>query len=262
MPRVDAVGGSSAGIIVNNQVKAASLFRGVPEDAFAKSVKPMFLNIQKELGVPLIVINDGDVTALAGAMSLKHNAILGVAMGSSEAAGYLNAKGRIIGYLSELAFAPVDFSENAAGDSWSKDVGVGALYFSQQAVNKLALASGFKFPAEMLLPERLKSVQQKAEKGDKKAQDVFATIGVYLGYTVPHYADYYDFENMLILGRVTSGLGGELLIAKAQDVMKKGFPDVAERIKLQVPDEKSRRVGQAVAAASLPQINKGKTTRG
>jgi predicted NBD/HSP70 family sugar kinase len=258
MPRVDAVGGSSAGIIVNNQVKAASLFRAVPDDAFAKSVKPMFLNIQKELGVPLIVINDGDVTALAGAMSLKHNAILGVAMGSSEAAGYLNSKGRILGYLSELAFAPVDFGENAAGDSWSQDVGVGALYFSQQAVNKLALTAGFPFPAEMLLPERLKLVQDKAEKGDKNAQDVFVTIGVYLGYTVPHYADYYDFENMLVLGRVTSGLGGELLIAKAQDVLKKEFPDIAERIKLRVPDEKSRRVGQAVAAASLPEIGRNK----
>ena len=256
MPRVDAIGGSSAGIIVNNQIKVASLFRAVPDDAFARSIKPMFINIGNELGVPLVVINDGDVTALAGAMSLKRNAMLGVAMGSSEATGYLNAKGCIMGYLSELAFTSVDFNENAAADVWSGDIGVGALYFSQQAVNRLALTAGFVFPEKMPLPERLIQVQKKADRGDRKAQEIFVTIGVYLGYTVPHYAEYYEFENLLVLGRVTSGSGGELLMAKAQDVLKHEFPDVAERVMLHVPDEKSRRIGQAVAAASLPELKK------
>ena len=87
LPRVDAIGGSSAGIYVDNQVKVASLFRSIPIDEFNKVVKPMFLKIQKEWGVPVVVINDGDVTALAGAMSLEQNAMLGIAMGSSEAAG-------------------------------------------------------------------------------------------------------------------------------------------------------------------------------
>jgi predicted NBD/HSP70 family sugar kinase len=254
MPRVDAIGGSSAGIYVDNQVKVASLFRSVPDEQFKTVITPMFQKIQQEWGVPLVVINDGDVTALAGAMSLQKHAMLGIAMGSSEAAGYLSPQGHIMGYLNELAFGPVDFNENAIIEEWSGDRGVGALYFSQQAVNKLAPAAGITFPDEMLLPERLKIVQGKADDGDQAAQRIFETIGVYLGYTLPHYAEYYDFENILILGRVTSGRGGEIILQKAKEVLTQEFPELAEQITLHVPDEKSRRVGQAVAAASLPKI--------
>ncbi|MCE9613557.1 MAG: ROK family protein [Lentisphaerae bacterium] len=255
LPRVDAIGGSSAGAIVANRIKIASLFRSVPPEKFASAVTPIFENIQKVFGVPLVVVNDGDVTALAGALSLKMNAILGVAMGSSEAAGYLDPAGRITGELHELAFAPVDFNPNATPDEWSGDRGVGALYFSQQAVNRLAPAAGFSFPRDLPLPERLKLVQEKADAGDKPAQAVFDTIGTYLGYTIAHYADYYDFKHLLILGRVTSGQGGEVLFATARRTLHEQFPQLAERIQVHVPDEKSRRVGQAVAAASLPALH-------
>lgn len=254
MPRVDAIGGSSAGIYVDNQPKVASLFRSVPPEQFEAVIKPMFRNLQKTWGVPLVVINDGDVTALAGAMSLKKNAMLGIAMGSSQAVGYLDPQGSITGDLNELAFAPVDFNEQAAADEWSGDTGVGALYFSQQAVNKLAPAAGMTFQADLPLPERLKVVQGKANDGDPAAERIFETIGVYLGYTLPYYADYYDYENVLILGRVTSGRGGEIIVGKAKEVMAQEFSAEAERITLYVPDETSRRVGQSVAAASLPEI--------
>ncbi len=254
MPRVDAIGGSSAGIYIANQPRIASLFRSIPADRFETVIKPMFLNLQKEWNVPLVVINDGDVTALAGAMSVKKNAVLGIAMGSSEAVGYLNPDGRITGYMNELAFAPVDFHEQAAADEWSGDIGVGALYFSQQAVNKLAPAAGISFPPEMLLPERLNIVQAKANDGDPAAERIFETIGVYLGCTLPYYAEYYDYEHLLLLGRVTSGRGGEIILHKAKEVLSQEFPDEMERIMLHVPDEESRRVGQAVAAASLPDI--------
>jgi predicted NBD/HSP70 family sugar kinase len=187
-------------------------------------------------------------------MSLGCTAILGIAMGSSEAAGYLDRQGRILGWLSELAFAPVDFSAQAVGDEWSGDRGIGALYFSQQAVNKLASAAGLRFPAEMKLPERLKAVQQRADAGEAPAQRIFETIGVYLGYAIPHYADFYDMAHMLILGRVMSGQGGDIIMLKAREVLEREFPDVARRVALHLPDEKSRRVGQAVAAASLPAI--------
>jgi hypothetical protein len=59
---------------------------------------------------------------------------------------------------------------------------------------------------------------------------------------------------MLILGRVTTGTGGDIVLARARDVLKAEFPDLAKRIQLHVPDEKSRRIGQAVAAASLPVV--------
>ncbi len=254
MPRVDAIGGSSAGIFIANQPKIASLFRSVPEETFDKVIKPMFLKLQQEWNVPLVIINDGDVTALAGSLSLQRDAMLGIAMGSSEAVGYLNPEGRITGYLNELAFAPVDFNDQAVVDEWSGDYGVGALYFSQQAVNKLAPAAGISFPDDMLLPERLKIVQDKVNNGDQSAEQIFETIGVYLGYTLPHYAEYYEYDNLLMLGRVTSGRGGEIILHQAKKVLSQEFPEIYERITLHVPDEQSRRVGQAVAAASLPEI--------
>ncbi len=251
LPRVDAIGGSSAGIIVDNEIRVASLLRAIPKKLYPQAAG-VFKRIAKEWGVPLVVMNDGDVTALAGALSLRQKGMLGIAMGSSEAAGFMDKKGRILGWLNEFAFVPVDYNPAAAADEWSGDRGVGSLYFSQQAVNKLLPAAGIEVPKEMGLPERLKEVQTLMAKNDPRAAKIYETIGVYLGYTIPHYADFYDFDHMLILGRVTTGKGGDLVLAKAREVLQKEFPEVAARIQIHVPDEKSRRVGQAVAAASLP----------
>ncbi|NQU09990.1 ROK family protein [bacterium] len=254
LPRVDAIGGSSAGVIVGNRVMVASLFRSVPADRFDRDVRPLFLRLREQWGVSLEVLNDGDVTALAGGLSLGVTSVLGIAMGSSEAAGYLDAGGRLTGWLNELAFAPVDYQRQAAADEWSGDRGVGAQYFSQQAVNKLLSAAGITVPAGQGLPERLKTVQDLMAQDDPRAARVFETIGVYLGYAIPHYADFYDLRHLLVLGRVSSGRGGDRLVATARRVLAGEFPELAERIELHVPDEKSRRVGQAVAAASLPEI--------
>jgi predicted NBD/HSP70 family sugar kinase len=252
---VDAIGGSSAGVIVNNKVMVSSLFRAVPLAQFEKA-RNIFLRIRDEWDVPLEVVNDGDVTALAGAMALKAGGMLGLAMGSSEAAGYLNPKGRMTGGLSELAFAPVDYNPQAVADEWSGDRGVGALYFSQQAVNKLLPAAGISLPDEMGLPDRLMEVQKLMAKGDARAERIYETIGVYLGYTIPHYADFYAFGHIEILGRVTTGKGGDIMLGKARAVLEAEFPETAAKVQLHVPDEKNRRVGQAVAAASLPVIEK------
>ncbi|QHI69330.1 ROK family protein [Tichowtungia aerotolerans] len=254
LPRVDAIGGSAAGAYVDNMAKYASLFRSVPADAFHEHIRPIFLNLAREWNVPFEVLNDGEVTALAGAMSLKEHSLLGIAMGSSEATGFVNEESLFTGNYNELAYVPVDFNPDAAIDPIADDIGCGAQYFSQQAVAKLAPEAGFDFPEEMLFPERLKAVQEKANEGDPAALDIFTTIGIYLGYTLPHYKELYDFKNVLILGRVTSGRGGEVIIEKTQEVLNKEFPELAGEIALHVPDEKSRRVGQAVAAASLPNI--------
>jgi predicted NBD/HSP70 family sugar kinase len=178
--------------------------------------------------------------------------MLGIAMGSSEAAGFMDKKGRILGWLNELAFAPVDHNPNAPADEWSGDRGVGVLYFSQQAVNKLLPAAKIKLPKKMGLPERLKEVQKLMAKGDARAKKIYETIGVYLGYALAHYAEFYDFNDVLILGRVTTGKGGDIIMTQAREVLAAEFPGVAAKIQIHVPDEKSRRVGQAVAAASLP----------
>jgi predicted NBD/HSP70 family sugar kinase len=253
LPRVDAIGGSSAGIIIRNQVRIASLFRSVPEALFESKVKNIFDRLAEEWGVPFEVINDGEVTALAGMLSLGEPGVLGVAMGSSEAAGFLDREGHIPGWLDELAFAPVDMNSAAVTDEWSGDSGVGANYFSQQAVNRLALAAGLSFPADMKLPERLKEVQSLAGRGNIPAARVFESIGITLGYTIPWYEVFYGFKNLLVLGRVMSGTGGTIIVDKANEILAAEFPATAARVRIHLLDEKSRRVGQAVAAASLPE---------
>jgi predicted NBD/HSP70 family sugar kinase len=252
MPRVDAIGGSSAGIYVDNRAMIASLFRAIPKDDFG-GVREMFLRIRDELGVPLEIINDGDVTALAGAMSLEDDAVLGIAMGSSLAAGYVSPEGTIMGWLNELAFTPVDYAPGAAVDEWSQDRGVGAPYFSQQCVFRLAPAAGIDIPEDVTDAEKLKVVQAELEAGHEGARRIWETIGVYLGYAVAHYADFYDIRHMLILGRVTSGSGGDIILDRAREVIAAEFPELSH-INIQLPDEKSRRVGQSIAAASLPAL--------
>ena len=255
LPRLDAIGGSSAGVFIDNRPMAASLFRSIPADRFDE-IRNLFLRIGDEFGVPLQVVNDGDVTALAGAMSLEATGVLGIALGSSEAGGYVNSEGAITGWLNELAFAPVDYDPRAAVDEWSGDCGVGALYFSQQCVFRLAAKAGMGLPAGATKAEMLREVQGHLEAGHAGAAKIWQGIGICLGYGVAHYADFYDLKHVLIMGRVTSGRGGELILRGAEEVLRSEFPQLAPRITIRLPDERSRRVGQAIAAASLPELRR------
>jgi predicted NBD/HSP70 family sugar kinase len=258
MPRVDAIGGSSAGVYVNNRVMIASLFRGVPKDRFDEA-RNMFVRIREELGVPLEIVNDGEVTALAGSMSLEDNGVLGIALGSSEAGGYVTSSGNITGWLNELAFAPVDYSPHAPVDEWSGDRGCGARYFSQQCVFRLAPKARISIPADITDAEKLRFVQERLEAGHNGATKIWQSMGYYTGYAIAHYADFYDdLKHVLILGRCTSGRGGTLILEGAREVLASEFAEIAGRVNIQLPDEKSRRVGQSIAAASLPSIEQEK----
>ncbi len=255
LPRVDAIGVSSAGIYIDNKIMVASLFLKVSPEDFEKRVKTMYIDIAKEFGdVPLEVANDGDVTALAGAMSLNDNGVLGIAMGTSEAAGYVDTAGNITGWLNEFAFAPVDFCRTAMLDEWSGDYGCGVKYFSQDAVIKLAPAAGIALEESLSPAEKLKVVQALMENGDARAAAIYDTIGVYFGYAIAYYSLFYDIKHVLIMGRVTSGRGGEIILERANEVIRGEFPELASKCELHIPDEKSRRVGQSAAAASLPEI--------
>ncbi len=254
LPRVDAIGGSSAGVYVNNRVRVASLFRGVPA-ASAQRVADIFLELKAAWkNIPFEVVNDGEVTALAGSMALEDNAVLGIAMGSSQAAGFVTPEGNITSWLNELAFAPIDYNPGAPKDEWSGDRGCGVQYFSQQAVGRLLKPAGIECPADEPLPEKLKRVQRLMEAGDARAQKIYETIGVYLGYGTAHCANFYDFKHVLVLGRVTTGHGGEIIVQRAQEVLRAEFPALAKKTRFDMPDEKEKRHGQAIAAASLPAI--------
>lgn len=253
LPRVDAIGGSAAGVYVDNRVRVASLFRAVPAERYTL-VRNLFTRISDEMGAPLVIVNDGDVAALAGAMSLEANGILGIALGSSEAAGYVSPTGTITGQLNELAFSPIDYSPQAPLDEWSGDRGCGVQYLSQQAIFRLAPQAGIVIPQGLTPADRLRFVQESLERGEERAAKIWQSIGVYLGYAIAHYASFYEIDHLLILGRCTSGRGGELIMERANTVLRTEFPELNERIELHLPDEKSRRVGQAIAAASLPNL--------
>ena len=254
MPRVDAIGVSSAGTFVGNAPMVSSLFIKIPREQ-REEVKTVYDRAAKEIGdVPIVVANDGDVTALAGAMSLGSGAVMGIAMGTSEAAGYVTPDGKILGWFNELAFAPVDLQPGAPQDEWSTDFGVGCKYFSQDAVIRLAPRAGIELDPALSLADKLKAVQKLAEEGHEGAKKIFVTIGAYLAHTLSLYASFYDLRYLLVLGRVASGIGGDLLIEECNRILKEEYPALAEKITVMLPDEKARRVGQSIAAASLPEV--------
>lgn len=262
MSSVDGIGVSTAGVVIDNKIMVSSLFLKIPRDLYDKKVKTIYTDIAKELGnVPIEVANDGDVTALAGAMDLDDVNVLGVAMGTSEAGGYVDSAGNITGWLNELAFVPVDFNKESeyvknglAVDEWSGDYGCGVKYFSQDAVIKLAGKAGIELDPNASPAEKLKAVQNLMKTGDKRAAAIYESIGVYFGYAVAYYALFYDVKHVLLMGRVSSGDGGTILYNTANRVLREEFPELNEKLRIHLPDESSRRVGQSIAAASLPNI--------
>ena len=256
MPRVDAVGVSSAGVYIDNRTMNASLFLQVPKDLFDAKVKDIYIRaITDTFGdVPYIVANDGDVSALAGAMNLGENNVLGIAMGTSEAVGYVDAEGRVTGWLNELAFVPVDANPEAMRDEWSGDIGCGVKYFSQDGVIKLAPRAGIELEESLSPAEKLKVVQKLMAEDDPRAAKVYESIGVYLGHTLAYYYELYGCRHVLLLGRVMSGKGGDLILDTAKRVLADEYPELTGKMLPELPDEKFRRVGQSMAAASLPEI--------
>ena len=257
MPRVDAVGVSSAGVFVANMTRAASLFLKVPKDQFDAKVKDIYPRAVRDTfgpDVPVVVCNDGDVSALAGAMGLGENSVLGIAMGTSEAVGYVDEKGNITGWLNELAFMPVDAHPDAMEDEWSGDIGCGVKYFSQDGVIKLAPRAGIQLDEALSPAEKLKVVQKLMEEGSEKAAQVYESIGTYLGHTLAYYHELYGCKHVLLLGRVMSGKGGDLILSEAKRVLADEYPQYEGKLIPALPDEKTRRVGQSAAAASLPEV--------
>jgi len=256
LPRVDAIGVSSAGLIANNRILAAQLFQKVPKDLFDAKGRDSYVRAVKEIGegIPFEVANDGDVAALAGAIGLKKNNVLGLAMGTSYIGGFVDKDGNLSNWLSELAFAPVDASPNAAMDEWTRDIGVGVQYFCQEAVIKLSPAASIDVTGYDTPAQKLKAVQNLLDEGHAGAAAIFRSIGCYLGYAAAFYYDVYKVDNILLLGRTVSGKGGDIVLETANKVLQDEYPGLP--VELMLPDERTRRMGQSVAAASLPKIPK------
>ena len=147
---------------------------------------------------------------------------------------------------------PVDYRPEGPRDEWSGDRGVGSQYFSQQVLGRLVPAAGIDADPGLPLPEKLKLVQKLMAEGDPRARRIYSTVGVYLGYGLAHFASFYDCAHVLVLGRVMTGDGGNVILERAREVLRAEFPELSRRLEFHTPDETSKRHGQAVAAASLP----------
>lgn len=256
LPRVDAIGISSAGLIGNNRSLYAQLFQKVPRDVFNEKGRNIFIRAVAEIGenIPFAVANDGDVAALAGALGLKSHNVLGLALGTSYIGGFVDKDGNLSNWVSELAFAPMDMSPQAAMDDWTRDIGVGVQYFCQEAVIKLARVVGIALDEYDTPAKKLKAVQVLLDENHEGAAAIFRSIGCYLGHTVPFYYEIYGMDSILLFGRVVSGKGGDIMLETANAVLREEYPELS--VALLLPDEKTRRLGQSVAAASLPRIEK------
>lgn len=134
-------------------------------------------------------------------------------------------------------------------------LGCGVKYFSQDAVIKLAPKAGISLPDELSPAEKLKIVQELIEKDDERAKKVYCSIGVYLGHTLAYYYQTYQFRHVLLLGRVMSGKGGEIIVENCKKVLQEEYLEVFLATNIALPDEEYRRIGQSMVAASLPEIN-------
>ena len=179
-----------------------------------------------------------------------------MAMGSSEAAGYVTPAGALTSRLDELAFTPIDYAPDAPADEWSGDRGCGVQYLSQQAAGRLLAPAGIEADPGSPLPERLVLLQQLMAAGDPRAARIYETIGTYLGYALLEYRALYEFDHVLLLGRVMTGAGGDTITERARQAVQAEDPVAAESLTFHTVPEREKRHGQAVAAASLPAIQR------
>lgn len=275
LPRVDAVGGSACGpISANNEARFCDIFPNVPPDVYKEKVVRIFDRLTKEIAgdVPLKVINDGEVTAMAAVQQIKKGNVVGLSMGSSVGAGYANADGNLNGWINEMCHTRLDLNPEAPTDPWSNHVhrGLSHMYLGQRAATKLVGKIGIDVPSHYVYPhpgmctikhedhaQCLKLIQKAMADPaqEAKVRPLYETVGVYLGYAIAEYCEWYKIENVMILGRVTKGKGGDVMLDTAKKVLETEFPELLP-IEFHTADEHFKAVGQCIAAAALPPLKK------
>jgi len=273
LPRVDCVGGSATGTISgDNEATWCDIFPNVPPDVYKEKVVDIFKRIAKEVAgdVPLKVINDGEVTALAAVQKIGKGNIMGISMGSSEGGGYANADGNLMGWINELCYIRLDLNPEAPTDPWTKGAhtGISHLYLGQRGATKLAHKAGVEVPENYIYPhpdmctikhedhaQCLKLIQKAMGDPNKEQQvkALYETCGVYLGYAIAQYQEFYKIDHVMILGRVSKGKGGDIMLNKANEVLQTEFPQYAD-VAFHTADDHFKAVGQCIAAAALPEL--------
>jgi len=271
LPHIDAIGGSATGTVSGaNEATWCDIFPNVPPDVYKEKVVDIFVRLAKDLAgdVPLKVINDGEVTALAAVQKIGRGSVMGISMGSSEGGGYANEDGNLLGWINELCYIKLDLNPLAPHDPWSKGAhsGLSHMYLGQRGATKLAAKAGVQGPEEQMYPhpdmctirhenhaQCLKLIQKAmaSPESEKQARKLYETVGVYLGYGLAQYCEFYKIEHVMILGRVSKGAGGDLMLSVAKKVLETEFPEYAG-ITFHTADDHFKAVGQCIAAAALP----------
>lgn len=273
LPRVDAIGGSATGTIsAENHATWCDIFPNVPPNVYKEKVIDIFIRMAEHVAgnpnVPLKVINDGEVTALAAVQKLNKGSIMGISMGSSEGGGYANADGNLLGWINELCYIRIDMNPKAPTDPWSKGshTGLSHMYLGQRGATKLAAAAGCTLADELKYPHPemctikhenhakvLKIIQKEMVEDPARVGKIYETVGVYLGFALAQYMEFYDIEHVLILGRLSKGAGGDLMLDTAKKVLTEEFPEL-KTPQFHTADDHFKAVGQCIAAAALPVI--------
>jgi len=244
----------------------------VPPDVYKAKVVDIFKRLAKEMAgdVPLKVINDGEVTALAAVQKIKAGNVMGISMGSSEGGGYANGDGNLMGWINELCYCRLDLNPMAPTDPWTKGshTGMSHMYLGQRGATKLAAKAGVNVPPNYVYPhpdmctikhedhaQCLKLIQKAMTDPEKESsvRELYETIGVYLGYALAQYCEFYPIDHVMILGRVSKGKGGDLMLDVAKTVLETEFPEYAH-IQFHTADDHFKAVGQCIAAAALPTL--------
>jgi len=273
LPQIDAIGGSATGTVSGaNEATWCDIFPNVPPDVYKAKVVDIFVRIAKQLAgdVPLKVINDGEVTALAAVQKISKGNVMGISMGSSEGGGYANEDGNLLGWINELCYIKLDMNPDAPTDPWTKGAhtGMSHMYLGQRGATKLAPLAGVDVPDNQKYPhpemctikhenhaQALKKIQAAMADPAKEPQTklLYETVGVYLGYGLAQYCEFYKIDHVMILGRVSKGAGGDLMLATAKKVLETEFPEYAG-MQFHTADDHFKAVGQCIAAAALPEI--------
>jgi len=275
LPCVDAIGGSATGTIsAENHATWCDIFPNVEPNLYKEKVVDIFVRMAEHVAgkkdVPLKVINDGEVTALAAVQKLGKGNVMGISMGSSEGGGYANEDGNLLGWINELCYIRLDMNPKAPTDPWSKGshTGLSHMYLGQRGATKLADKAGIQVPDNMKYPhpdmctikhethaQCLKMVQKAMsdDKGETQVKQIYETVGVYLGYGLAQYQEFYKIDHVLILGRLSKGKGGDIMLDKAKEVLTKEFPEL-NTPEFHTADDHFKAVGQCIAAAALPVI--------
>jgi len=272
--QVDAVGGSATGTLSgNNEATWCDLFPNVPPAVYKEKVVDIFPRIAKALAgdVPFKVINDGEVTAVAAAQKIKAGNVFGISLGSATGGGYANADGNLLGWVNEMAYIKIDFNPDAVRNPWDKGAHTGCshVYLGQRGATRFAAVAGVKnlpdnyvygHPDTLTIKHEghaqcLKLIQKAMQDPTQEPQvrKIYETVGVYLGYALAQYKEFYAIDHVMILGRVPKGHGGDIMLEVAKRVLETEFPDLSP-VQFHTADDHFKAVGQCIAAAALPKI--------